>query len=462
MGKIKITITGKVEGDTLTGEAVTPFGTSPIKGSRVTVEDEEPQGRPLDGGRSGIEAPPARTVRGKKPSTASSSRPSTGRQNGRQPTRITCSASAPPFSRAPTSPSRASCASRTWPSSCGTASRSIRISTGPKGQTNIPVIICWSYFGKRPGDRRPSGSSWASRRERSRAWPSSRRPIPAYWCRHGYAIANADPRGVGHSEGDINMFGTQDGRDGYDFIEWLATQHWCNGKVGMFGNSGVAMVQWRIAAEQPPHLTCIAPWEGTGDLYRESLYEGGILRWASAKFFSGSLVGNGLHRRQHRYGHEVSLPERVLGRQDPEMGQDQDPGLHHRMLVPHGHLRASMEGFGKIRSTKKWLRATGSSSGPILIRLRPRGSQAVLRPLLQGHPERLGADAQGPPRSDGRVRVRLPDEPSGKGVPPCPDAVHEALRRCSQRANSPSSPSPPNRRSATRGRRGDVLRYHLR
>ena len=44
----------------------------------------------------------------------------------------------------------------------------------------------------------------------------------------------------------------------------------------MFGNSGVGMVQYRIAAEQPPHLACIAPWEGTGDLFRESLYEGGI------------------------------------------------------------------------------------------------------------------------------------------------------------------------------------------
>jgi putative CocE/NonD family hydrolase len=64
---------------------------------------------------------------------------------------------------------------------------------------------------------------------------------------------NVDPRGIGHSQGDANLFGTQDARDGYDFIEWLATQHWCNGKIGMFGNSGVAMVQWRIAAEQPPH-----------------------------------------------------------------------------------------------------------------------------------------------------------------------------------------------------------------
>ena len=43
-------------------------------------------------------------------------------------------------------------------------------------------------------------------------------PDPGYWCRHGYAVANVDPRGVGHSEGDFMQFGTQEGKDGYDFI----------------------------------------------------------------------------------------------------------------------------------------------------------------------------------------------------------------------------------------------------
>ena len=36
------------------------------------------------------------------------------------------------------------------------------------------------------------------------------------------------------------------------------------------------MCQWWIAAEQPPHLACIAAWEGTSDLYREFICEGGI------------------------------------------------------------------------------------------------------------------------------------------------------------------------------------------
>ena len=58
---------------------------------------------------------------------------------------------------------------------------------------------------------------------------------PGYWCRKGYAVANVDPRGIGHSEGDFIQFGTQDGRDGYDFIEWIAEQDWCNSRVGLSG-----------------------------------------------------------------------------------------------------------------------------------------------------------------------------------------------------------------------------------
>lgn len=41
---------------------------------------------------------------------------------------------------------------------------------------------------------------------------------------------------------------------GYDIVEWLAAQEWSNGKVGMYGASAYAIVQWFTAAEQPPHL----------------------------------------------------------------------------------------------------------------------------------------------------------------------------------------------------------------
>jgi hypothetical protein len=226
----------------------------------------------------------------------------------------------------------------------------------PVGQTNIPAIVAWSYFGKRPGDGFdewqiigvPPGT--VSRMAKFEA------PDPAYWCRYGYAVANVDPRGVGHSQGNVNMFGTQDGRDGYDFIEWIATQHWCNGKVGMGGNSGVAMTQWRIAAEQPPHLACIAPWEGTGDLYRESLYEGGIPALGFNDFIVGSLTGTGYVDDTAAMATEHPFLDVYWEDKIPKWRNIRIP-VSTTVCWNHFHLRGSMEGFRRIRSTKKWLRA---------------------------------------------------------------------------------------------------------
>ena len=79
------------------------------------------------------------------------------------------------------------------------------------------------------------------------------------------------------------------------FIEWTAQQPWCNGKVAMAGSSALAISQWHIAAQQPPHLACIAPWEGMSDMYRESIYEGGIPSIQFTRFATLGAAGlNGI------------------------------------------------------------------------------------------------------------------------------------------------------------------------
>lgn len=235
----------------------------------------------------------------------------------------------------------------------------------PEGETNIPCIISWSYYGKRPGDGMSEWQVMGVPPGTISNMSKFESPDPGYWCRHGYAVANVDPRGVGHSEGDINLFGTQDAEDGYDFIEWVAQQHWCNGRVGMSGNSCVAMTQFRIAAQQPPHLACIAPWEGTTDIYRESIYEGGVPALAFNEFVVGSLTG----------------PNKVedlveMGRRYPAMNaywEDKIPDFR-KIRVPvyacaswsHFHLRGTFNAFRKIRSTRKWLRTHREQEWPDL------------------------------------------------------------------------------------------------
>lgn len=59
----------------------------------------------------------------------------------------------------------------------------------------------------------------------------------------------------------------------------------------MAGNSWLAIGMWFIAAERPPHLTCIAPFEGTSDLYSECLCRGGVPQPTFTDFIAKGLRG---------------------------------------------------------------------------------------------------------------------------------------------------------------------------
>src|ERR1043166_850879 len=58
------------------------------------------------------------------------------------------------------------------------------------------------------------------------------------WTKAGYAFVVQDSRGKGKSEGAYHPF-VEDPQDGYDTVEWCATQTWSSGKVGMYGASAM-------------------------------------------------------------------------------------------------------------------------------------------------------------------------------------------------------------------------------
>ncbi len=62
-----------------------------------------------------------------------------------------------------------------------------------------------------------------------------------------------DVRGRGDSDGPFVPY-RNDGRDGYDAIEWCAAQPWSDGNVGTIGGSYDGRIQWLAAIERPPHL----------------------------------------------------------------------------------------------------------------------------------------------------------------------------------------------------------------
>ena len=100
---------------------------------------------------------------------------------------------------------------------------------------------------------------------------------PSFYCTHGYVCVQASERGSGFNQGKFTMHGTQAAQDGYDLVEWIAAQAWCNGNVGMMGASGYGVMQWLTAPLNPPHLKSLVVL-GTTDNYRGLCYPGGVLR----------------------------------------------------------------------------------------------------------------------------------------------------------------------------------------
>jgi predicted acyl esterase len=94
----------------------------------------------------------------------------------------------------------------------------------------------------------------------------------------GFAVVVQDIRGRFASEGKGMAFindGWGEKQDGYDTIEWVAKQPWCNGKVGTNGASYLGCVQNAVVCTRPPHLVCSYASVAASNLYAQAGYVGG-------------------------------------------------------------------------------------------------------------------------------------------------------------------------------------------
>jgi uncharacterized protein len=99
--------------------------------------------------------------------------------------------------------------------------------------------------------------------------PEPRRAIDA-----GFVLVVQDTRGRGASGGEFYPF-RDEAADGYDTVEWVAAQSWCDGNVGMTGASYFGATQWLAASLQPPHLKAIFPIMTAHDYHQGWTYQGG-------------------------------------------------------------------------------------------------------------------------------------------------------------------------------------------
>ena len=97
-----------------------------------------------------------------------------------------------------------------------------------------------------------------------------------FFARRGYVCAIQDVRGRFASEGEWYAF-AREAPDGYDTVEWLASQPWSDGKVGTMGASYAGSDQSALATLDPPHLSTMIVAVGASNYYHSSMRQNGAL-----------------------------------------------------------------------------------------------------------------------------------------------------------------------------------------
>ena len=115
-------------------------------------------------------------------------------------------------------------------------------------------------------------------------------PVARHWTRKGYACVVQDVRGKWGSEGAFKPAdGATETADGYDTLAWLADQDFCNGAIGMWGESYYGFTSYAGAVSGHPALRAIAPGNIGVDRYR-NVFRGGAFQFNTMGNWALSMV----------------------------------------------------------------------------------------------------------------------------------------------------------------------------
>ncbi|HSY08994.1 MAG TPA: CocE/NonD family hydrolase [Steroidobacteraceae bacterium] len=113
----------------------------------------------------------------------------------------------------------------------------------------------------------------------------------------GYVVVNQDCRGTGRSHGVLTPF-VQEQNDGYDTVEWAASQPWSNGKVGLWGASYLGVTVMQAAAMHPPHLVAVVASVTASDYHDNWTYANGVFDLWFGQSWVATWAANDAYRRQ--------------------------------------------------------------------------------------------------------------------------------------------------------------------
>lgn len=91
----------------------------------------------------------------------------------------------------------------------------------------------------------------------------------------GYAVVMQDCRGRHDSDGLWEPY-LNEANDGHDTIQWIGSQPWCDGNVGMFGISYVGFTQTLPATQRSPYLKALVPIASQQDNYGHFYVDGAL------------------------------------------------------------------------------------------------------------------------------------------------------------------------------------------
>jgi putative CocE/NonD family hydrolase len=132
-----------------------------------------------------------------------------------------------------------------------------------------------------------------------------------------------------------------EGPDGYDTIETVAAEPWCDGNVGMAGGSYLGRVQWQAAMEGPPHLKAIAPAIISSGPLSDTRRQGVVDLEQSVSWFGAMAID--MIEKMREEGKDVTEMRRKVG----HAGLNVEEACRYLPLkdIPYFNFEGLSEGF---------------------------------------------------------------------------------------------------------------------
>ena len=111
------------------------------------------------------------------------------------------------------------------------------------------------------------------------------------WVNKGYVVVSQDVRGRADSEGDLIPF-YYERDDSSDTIDWIISQDWSDGNVGMWGASYLGYVVVSAATSGHPNLKAVVDEVNVGSPFTDTVRRGGaVCSWTLLSWTLAQSVG---------------------------------------------------------------------------------------------------------------------------------------------------------------------------